>query len=276
MHTFKKLKFLGSLQLLILNLFFITCLSQHTSSILCGKIPIQIPFISSNSTVSSLLNHSMLCRSHKLYFRTSLGLFPVSSVNYTTKTLTISHPSRSSSQHFISPALLLAGFPTPLTPNSLLLFNCSSKNHPGTSFIGNCSRLKAFAASSQNQEQELEVPYSCLLVNDIEKLDGGFHPKDLNCSHYRLVYRSSSKDDDYSEYELGSRISFDIPDHVPDICNECQKPNGNCGVGLRCICHPKECKDKVISIAGSVKQFGNNVLISVLSFIVIFVSFTDF
>ncbi|KAL7084858.1 hypothetical protein ACP275_14G247800 [Erythranthe tilingii] len=49
------------------------------------------------------------------------------------------------------------------------------------------------------------------------------------------------------EQQLGTRISFDIPDHVPNPCNECVKPYGNCGVGLRCVCHPKQCRDKVIS-----------------------------
>ena len=42
-------------------------------------------------------------------------------------------------------------------------------------------------------------------------------------------------------YEFGTRILFDIPNNAPNICSECEKPNGNCGVGLRCICHPKEC-----------------------------------
>ncbi|KAF2321673.1 hypothetical protein GH714_001062 [Hevea brasiliensis] len=143
-----------------------------------------------------------------------------------------------------------------------------------TSFKGNNTSLKGCAASSETQQ--LEGPYSCLLVNDVEKLDKGFHPKDLNCSHYSRVYRSSSNDDYNKEYELGTRISFDIPDHVPDICNECGKPNGNCGVGLRCICHPKECRDKVISMGGSVKPFGNNALLSILSSLVVLVSFMNF
>ncbi|XP_021661790.2 uncharacterized protein LOC110650936 isoform X2 [Hevea brasiliensis] len=235
MHTFKKLKFLYPL--LIFNIF-ITRVSQHSSTTLCGKIPIQRPFLSSNSTSVSPLNHMILCRSNKLFFRTSLGLLPVSWIDYTTKTLTISHPSCSSSQQFVSPALLSAGFPTP-RPNSLLLFNCSSKIYPMTSFISNCTHFKACAASSRAQEHE--IPYSCLLVNDIEKLDKGFHPKDLNCSQYSQVYSSSSSNDSYQEHKLGTRISFDIPNHAPVICNECEKPNGNCGVGLRCICHPKEC-----------------------------------
>lgn len=68
------------------------------------------------------------------------------------------------------------------------------------------------------------------------------YPKDLSTLRYNRVYRNSSVVEKLGEgYELGTRISYDVPDHVPNICDECQKPNGNCGVGLRCICHPREC-----------------------------------
>ncbi|KAF7152893.1 hypothetical protein RHSIM_Rhsim01G0207500 [Rhododendron simsii] len=70
------------------------------------------------------------------------------------------------------------------------------------------------------------------------------YPKDLSTLRYNRVYRNSSVVEKLGErYELGTRISYDVPDHVPNICDECQKPNGNCGVGLRCICHPRECSN---------------------------------
>jgi hypothetical protein len=37
------------------------------------------------------------------------------------------------------------------------------------------------------------------------------------------------------------RISVNIPSHVPEFCKGCEKPNGSCGAGLNCLCHPKEC-----------------------------------
>lgn len=84
---------------------------------------------------------------------------------------------------------------------------------------------------------------------------------------YRRVYRRSLSEEDYEGVDLGTRISFDIPDHVPDMCNECKKPNGNCGVGLKCICHAKDCKDKVLSAATSLDT-GINFLFPLLSIIV--------
>uniref|UniRef100_A0A2P2ILB3 Wall-associated receptor kinase C-terminal domain-containing protein n=1 Tax=Rhizophora mucronata TaxID=61149 RepID=A0A2P2ILB3_RHIMU len=225
--------------LLILNFFLSSCLSQITSASSCGKVP------APNSTVSSPLDSLILCKSQKLYFRTSQGLFPIYSIDYTRKTLTIAHPSCSSSRHYASPLLLSAGFPAPPLLNSLLLFNCSrSNNYPISAIRQNCTYLNACAASDKPGAQEELKGFSdqCLLVNNLEKLDKGFHPTDLNCSHYRWVYKHSLKHDDYRGYKLGTIISFDmIPGHVPNLCNECQKPNGNCGMGLRCMCHPREC-----------------------------------
>lgn len=242
MLTAKNLHILKPL-LFMLNLFFTTSIAQES---FCGKIRIQAPFLNSSSTESSSLLHRMIqCKSQKLYFRTSLGLFPVSAINYTTKFLTISHPPCSSSLHYVSPLLLSAGFPSPPLPNSLLLFNCSNKIiHPMSPFIRNCSFFHpcgAFSSQVQKQEQP-KLPPSCFLVDDLEKVNVGFDPKHLNCSHYSHIHRSLADDHhSYEGYELGTRISFDIPDHVPNPCDECEKPNGNCGVGLRCICHPNEC-----------------------------------
>lgn len=265
MKSFKKFCLLPPL-LLTLH-FFTTSTAKPTQPSFCGNIRIQTAFSLQNSMESSMLNRMTVCKSQKLYFRTTLGLFPISSIDYTSKILTISHPaSCSSSLQFVSPSLLSAGFPTP-TPNSLLLFNCSDQRHPISLFIRNCTkRFHGCRVSSQVHEKELGLASSCLLIDDLEKLNMGFEPKELNCSHYSRVYRDSSGDDDGDGgFELGTRISFEVPGHVPDICKECEKSNGDCGVGLRCICHPKECKDKVLSMGGSKSPLGT-ILFSLISF----------
>lgn len=270
MQTGKKLHLLETF-LLMFNLFFTTSVTQDSPTSFCGKIRIQAPFLSSNSTDSSLLYRMVQCKSQKLYFRTSLGLFPISSINYTGKFLILSHRPCSSTVHYVSPLLLSAGFlPSPL-PNSLMLFNCPKKGHPMSSSMRNCPRFyKCGAFSSQVQEQEQpKGHHSCLLIDDLEKLNVGFDPKDFNCSHYSHIHRSLVEDN-YEGYKLGTRISFDIPGHPPNPCDECQKPNGNCGVGLRCICHPRECKNKVISMGGSVEPFAN--VLSLLPLFLVVVS----
>ncbi|ESW22092.1 hypothetical protein PHAVU_005G126500, partial [Phaseolus vulgaris] len=122
------------------------------------------------------------------------------------------------------------------------------------------------------QEQE-NSPNSCLVIEDLEKVDKGFHPKHLNCSHYIWMHRSSSNGE-AEGYVLRTWMSFDVRNHVEDLCKECEKPKGHCGVGLKCLCHAKECKDKIISESGSMKSVGN-VLFSFLSFIGVVAFFKD-
>ncbi|XP_022152889.1 uncharacterized protein LOC111020512 [Momordica charantia] len=249
MQKIQNFHLLQSLLPLNFFLFFGCSISQKTDPTSCGKFQIQPPFL------SSPLNHMILCRSQKLYFRTSIGLFPISSIDYSTRTLIISQfPSSysSSSTHFVSPSLLSSGLPSPpdLT-NSLLLFHCSNPTKPISESAKTCTHLPNFGASPKT---------SCLILDDLRNLNHSFHPNDMNCSHYTRVYRNSSDFELRNGYKLGTTISFDIPDHVPNLCNECGKPGGHCGVGLRCICHVLECKDKVFSEGGIVSPGGKFLL----------------
>ncbi|KAJ1440643.1 hypothetical protein SESBI_01709 [Sesbania bispinosa] len=207
-----------------------------------------------------MLGSITLCRSQNLYFRTSLGLFKVSLVDYNAKLLTITHSSCASSLQYVSPLAVTAGFPSPPEPNSLILCNCSNKRDPISPFMQNCRDLYkcgGAASSSSRTKEEEKYPYSCLIVEDLQKVDKGFHPEHLNCSHYSWVHKNSSDGGHNERYKLGIRISFDISAHVPDICKGCENPNGTCGAGLKCLCHAKECTDKVISEAWSIKSTGS-------------------
>ncbi|WMV55877.1 hypothetical protein MTR67_049262 [Solanum verrucosum] len=200
----KKVHFLVFL-IIFMNFSFSRTISQESQSkqIYCGNIKIEDPFVSQNSKNSSFLKDLVLCRSNTLYFKTSLGLFQISSIDYNNKLLTISHPS-----------------------------------------------------------------FSCLMIDDVQDLGNEFHPKEMKCSHYRRVYKSGTYDQDGNnvKFELGTRISWDI-DHVPNPCDECRKPHGNCGVGLRCLCHLTECKVEVS--VGAIKRSSGTMLFSLLFLIVL-------
>ncbi|KAJ8568447.1 hypothetical protein K7X08_027980 [Anisodus acutangulus] len=89
---------------------------------------------------------------------------------------------------------------------------------------------------------------------------------DLVKSFVRRVYKSTSQDGNSVKFELGTWLSWDV-DHVPNPCDECRKPYGNCGVGLRCLCHVTECKVEVS--AGSIKKLSGTMLFSLLFLIVL-------
>lgn len=132
-------------QLLLLHslIFFLTLApstQQEQETHHCSKIEIQNLFLSPFSNKSIIAENLITCRSGRLYFKTSVGLLHVSSIDYTTKTLILSHSSG----------------------------------------------------------------------------------------------REKMK-------KLGTRVSLEVEGHLPDLCIACERPDGNCGVALRCLCHPKEC-----------------------------------
>ncbi|CAL1404012.1 unnamed protein product [Linum trigynum] len=252
---------------LIVPLSFFSLIFQSTSTF-CGKTQIPTPLVHSNSTLP--LSRILHCsKSQKLYFRTTLGLFPISSIDSHTKTLTIQHPSSPScpsTKHYTSPSLLSAGFPAPPQPNSILLFNCSnSSSRDYSSLIQRCSAQSKSKAACFSPERDEGFGRSCLIVSNLGKVEEmGFHPENLSCSHYQPIHRRSLRD---HEVELGTRVSFDIPDHVPNPCEECEK-KGDCGAGLKCLCHPQLCRDKVVAGAGIATTADRNVIFLLFSFVV--------
>ncbi|KAM3303051.1 hypothetical protein P3S67_014081 [Capsicum chacoense] len=258
---------------LILFINFTFARTSQESQNYCGNIKIEEPFVSQSSKNSSFLKNVVLCRSNILYFKTSLGLFQVSSIDYNNKLLTISHNSCSSSSNYVSPKDLSLGFPNPPMPNSLLLFNCLTPLG-NTSTFKNCPHLKNEKDSSftlcNGLNKKGSLSFSCLMVDDIQDLENKFHPNELKCSHYRRVYKSTCDDQDGNstavKFEFGTRLSWEI-DHVPNPCDECRKPHGNCGVGLRCLCHVTQCKVEVS--AGVIKRSSGTMLFSLLFLIVL-------
>ncbi|KAL2328496.1 hypothetical protein Fmac_021923 [Flemingia macrophylla] len=261
MNPFKKLHLLHSF--LLFNIMLAYSTPQHDHASYCGNIKTQTPFLNSNS---SILDSITLCISPNLYLRTSLGLFHVSSLDYNGRLLTliITHSSCSSLQ-YVSPLAVTTGFPSHPERTSLVLFNCSSRKNPFLPIMQNCRDLYTCGyAGSPSYRTKEHMKHPCLVVEDLQKLDKDFHPEHLNCSHYSWVHRSTSDSGHDQGYKVGTRISVDIP-RVPEICQGCEKPNGNCSAGLNCICHPKECKDKVISKAGI--KSADSGFVSLLSFI---------
>ncbi|KAF8048498.1 hypothetical protein N665_2491s0003, partial [Sinapis alba] len=153
---------------LILFLTLAPSTQQEQETHHCSKIKIKIKnlFLSPVSNQSIIAENLITCRSGKLYFKISVGLFHVSSIDYTTKTLSLSHSSG----------------------------------------------------------------------------------------------REKVK-------KLGTRVALEVEGHLPDLCIACERPDGNCGVALRCLCHPKECKNKVVNYATKSRALlsGNTQLVLVFS-----------
>ncbi|KAG2329964.1 hypothetical protein Bca52824_001144 [Brassica carinata] len=74
--------------------------------------------------------------------------------------------------------------------------------------------------------------------------------------------------------KLGTRVSLEVEGHLPDLCIACERPDGNCGVALRCLCHPKECKNKVVNYATKLQALlsGNTQLVLLFSIALFLIS----
>ncbi|KAH9295941.1 hypothetical protein KI387_039529, partial [Taxus chinensis] len=190
----------------------------------------------------------------KLHLRTSSGLFEVQGLDYNTQTMIISDPSMSTCsslnpithQHFSVDSLL------PPTPNNtILLFDCPL----AIASSGLCNlNLPRFSSEFchkrceqgvMDHEQGSSSSLACC-ATDFERL-GKRSLGELQCKFYANVYGGMEG----SKWGYGIRLSFSLPDHIPDntLCDECYKLNGDCGIGLKCICHPQQCENVVLSRA---------------------------
>ncbi|AEE77937.1 hypothetical protein AT3G44716 [Arabidopsis thaliana] len=95
--------------------------------------------------------------------------------------------------------------------------------------------------STQNPQEEIYYCGNTLISNPSEL---------ITCRSGKLYFKSSTGLFHVSgteEVKLRARVSMEVEGHIPDLCIACERPKGNCGVALRCLCHPKECKNKVIN-----------------------------
>ncbi|KAG7559670.1 hypothetical protein ISN45_Aa05g012580 [Arabidopsis thaliana x Arabidopsis arenosa] len=83
----------------------------------------------------------------------------------------------------------------------------------------------------------------------------------ITCRSGKLYFKTSTGIFHVSrteEVKLRARVSMEVEGHIPDLCIACERPDGNCGAALRCLCHPKECKNKVINFGTKSRALSGN------------------
>eukprot|EP01018_Ginkgo_biloba_P038713 Gb_00323 [translate_table: standard] len=233
--------------------------TENNCSDICGNIQLRHPFGLKQGCGAFPYQKMLQCTAQRLELRTVSGSFQVKNMDYEAKTLTISDPSMSTCssmkpiihQHFSVDPIL------PPTNNTvLILLNCAntslvklrSSELCKNSFL-DCKDLydscSAFEVLRERVRNSSSLP---CCVTDFHAL-GNRSLKGLQCSHYTSVNGGALGKISPSEWGYGIRLFFGLPDRLPDVrlCDECDKPNGNCGIGLRCICHPHECGNFVLN-----------------------------
>ncbi|CAE6075118.1 unnamed protein product [Arabidopsis arenosa] len=110
-----------------------------------------------------------------------------------------------------------------------------------------------FSPSTQNPQEEIYYCGKTPISN----------PSNLiTCRSGKLYFKTSTGIFHVSrteEVKLRARVSMEVEGHIPDLCIACERPDGNCGVALRCLCHPKECKNKVINFGTKSRALSGNI-----------------
>lgn len=239
----------------------------------CGNISVKHPFVSEEGCGGAFPYKQLLqCNGKKLHLRTVSGLFEVQEINYEAKTMAISDPSMSTCSSLnpiadhqsFSPDSLLP--PTP--HNTILLLNCSRKYSglcKNTSSV-DCQALYGSCPAFDGLREQVRSSSSSLgcCATDFQRL-GKRSLKELQCSHYTNLYR---KEDNDAVGAYGIRLSFSIPDRGLDLrlCDECQRPDGDCGIALRCICNPDECKHQVLSGRATMQFVSQKIIMGAMLF----------
>ncbi|KFK33894.1 hypothetical protein AALP_AA5G074800 [Arabis alpina] len=127
-----------------------------------------------------------------------------------------------------------------------------------------------FSPSTQNQEDQ--EPYYCgkTKISDPFLSIISNQSSNITCRSGKLYFKTSIglihvSSIDYTtktllleKVRLRARVSMEVDGHLPDLCSPCQRPDGSCGVALRCLCHPKECKNKVVTFGTKSRALSGN------------------
>ncbi|KAF3512418.1 hypothetical protein F2Q69_00006161 [Brassica cretica] len=139
-----------------------------------------------------------------------------------------------------------------------------------------------FLTLSPSTQQEQET-HHCSKINTTNLFLSPFSNQSIvaanliTCISGRLYFKTSVglfHGREKKVKKLGTRVSLEVEGHLPDLCIACERPDGNCGVALRCLCHPKECKNKVVNYATKSRALlsGNSQLVLVFSIALFLIS----
>eukprot|EP00252_Welwitschia_mirabilis_P015482 TRINITY_DN3402_c0_g1_i1.p1 TRINITY_DN3402_c0_g1~~TRINITY_DN3402_c0_g1_i1.p1 ORF type:complete len:282 (-),score=21.12 TRINITY_DN3402_c0_g1_i1:443-1288(-) len=208
----------------------------------CGNIPLKHPFGPGEGCGAFPYNQLLSCEGGtQLRLRTSSGPFDVQHVDYDKKTMTITDTSKSTCSPLSGSVFAPDAVLQPVSRNIMILFDCpESLSESVCSQIASvdCNALRSRCGGLNSGGNR-----SCC-ASDFARLGkGGLRA--TGCGRYASLFGL-----DGGGWGYGLRVSFDLPEQVPlRLCAECERPDGNCGVALRCICFPRSCKNEVVSSA---------------------------
>ncbi|XXG67065.1 hypothetical protein AAC387_Pa06g0495 [Persea americana] len=252
-----------TLSLFFLSIFISLPLHSLTAALpscknKCGSLPIKYPLGTGFGCGSTLFQSSLSCtQSEQLLLTTHTGCYPITSISYSTSTLTLSPPlmSTCSSMHPSPNFGLDWATPFQLGPSLFLLLSCtlpsSSITFKGTPICDPsnahlCAYLYTCPALSSLSLPLFAPSNSCCVYSPANL---GPHMdldiQGLKCAGFSSVVSLGDSPADPSRWEYGVVLKFgerELDGHdFATACDTCEKSDGVCGYApprnyFVCVC----------------------------------------
>ncbi|XP_054807732.1 wall-associated receptor kinase-like 20 [Prosopis cineraria] len=229
----------------------------------CGSTPVKYPFGTGPGCGSPLFHPYITCAPNttggdQLYLTTQSGSYPITSISYTTSTLTIAPPCMSTCTFMqTSPTNFGLDWTTPfqIGSSTFILLSCE----PPTSSL----TVKSTPICDLSYDHLCAALYSCPSVVSLglplfgptntccvyspANLDdkGELNLRSLKCQAYSSVMSLGDNPTDPTRWEYGVAVKYSYGNLdnsvVSSKCNSCEMSGGICGYGLPgnsfvCVC----------------------------------------
>ncbi|XP_073280999.1 uncharacterized protein [Primulina huaijiensis] len=221
----------------------------------CGNISVKFPFGSSFGCGHPAFARYVKCSSSgTLEFSTGTSIYSISSIDYSSKILTISDPFMSTCSSMQNSGSFILDHASPFTvteDNMFVLMGCSSTSpifDQNTDFCNTGSVLNLCKGLYSCQEVtgiglEPNAPISTCCVYDPTIVLGSRNDLDLpklQCSSYSGVYGFGGDEGDPMKWQYGILLQYN-DSYFSSGCKNCEDSGGFCGFSgvkepFACIC----------------------------------------
>ncbi|XP_027367124.1 wall-associated receptor kinase-like 20 [Abrus precatorius] len=219
----------------------------------CGSIQVKYPFGTGPGCGSPLFSPYITCTSNQLILKTHTGSYPITSISYTTSTLTLTPPNMSTCTNMQTSPNFGLDWTSPfqIGSSTFILFSCQPSSiltspicDPSFDYL--CASIYT-CPSVVTLGMPLFPPTNTCCVYSPANLDdkGELDLKEMKCGGYASVVSLGDNPTDPTHwvYGVALKYSYGVLDnnYVTTKCSGCESSGGVCGFappgnGFVCVC----------------------------------------
>ncbi|GAV73688.1 GUB_WAK_bind domain-containing protein/WAK_assoc domain-containing protein [Cephalotus follicularis] len=220
----------------------------------CGTIPVKFPFGTGFGCGHPAFARCIKCSFGTLHFSTGTGIYTISSIDYTSRTIVVTDPVMSTCSSMQMSGSFSLDRVSPFTireENIFVLLGCSTTSPVFDSSedlcdTGSGSRVCSGLYSCKGVTgiglQQNAPTSTCCVYDSPMRLGSGYAldlPK-LQCSSYASIYEFGDEGDPM-KWKFGISLQYNDT-YYTDECKDCEASGGLCGFSvldnsLACLCH---------------------------------------